>query len=207
VTSPSGVKRTITEQANVIGYFHDPSQDFTAGEAGIWKAKVKIVFEGRTSAGQVTAPFPTGDVLGSREGEFCFYVVEPNAPQLELAVMPPFVRPADGPLTFRAQPPAGLSNLQLTYTTTMPGFILEEKTQTTMNVVYDAQELAKDFPNLDLHDADGKAGVDTITISMLLSGTDSAGVRRHFARQVVIQGEEIQMPEQNPSPRRRAARR
>jgi hypothetical protein len=179
-------------------------QDFTADETGVWKARVKILFDGRTSAGQVTPPFPTGDVLGSREGEFYFYVVEPNAPQLELAAMPQFVRPAEGPITFRVQPPAGLSNVQLTYTITMPGFILEEKTQTSMNVVYDAPTLAKDFPNLDLYDADGYAGVDTITISMMLSGTDPSGTRKHFARQVVIQGEEIQMPDQQPRQKRRA---
>jgi hypothetical protein len=206
VTSPSGVVRTIRGQANAIGWFYDPTQDFTAGESGVWKAKVEILFDGRTSAGQVSEPFPTGDVLGSREGEFYFYVVDSSAPQIDLAAMPQFVRPADGPITFQVQPPAGLSNVQLTYTTTMPGFILEESTQTSLRVVYDAAKLAKDFPNLDLHDADGLAGVDTITISMLLSGANATGKRRHFARQVVIQGEEVQMPEQTPRPRRRAVR-
>lgn len=53
-------------------YFYDPSQDFDVFESGVWKAKVKITFDGVTSAGQVTAPYPTGDVLGSREGEFYF---------------------------------------------------------------------------------------------------------------------------------------
>jgi hypothetical protein len=48
-------------------------------------------------------------------------------------------------------------------------------------------------------------GGDTITIS-LLSGTDSRGVRRHYARQIVIEGDEIQMPEQEPRPKRRAVR-
>ncbi|HVT44309.1 MAG TPA: hypothetical protein VMT00_07955, partial [Thermoanaerobaculia bacterium] len=79
VTSPSGRVRTIAGQANRIGYFYDPSQDFTAGEPGVWKARVRIVFDGRTSAGQVTEPFPAGDALGSREGEFYFYVVDANA--------------------------------------------------------------------------------------------------------------------------------
>ncbi|HVT44325.1 MAG TPA: hypothetical protein VMT00_08035, partial [Thermoanaerobaculia bacterium] len=79
VTSPSGRVRTIAGQANRIGWFYDPSQDFTAGESGVWKARVRIVFDGRTSAGQVTEPFPAGDALGSREGEFYFYVVDANA--------------------------------------------------------------------------------------------------------------------------------
>jgi len=66
---------------------------------------------------------------------------------------------------------------------------------------------AASFPNLDLHDADGYAGADTITISLLLSGTDASGVRQHYARQIVIQGEEAQMLSQHPRPKWRAVRR
>jgi hypothetical protein len=205
VTSPSGRVRTIAGQANRIGYFYDPSQDFIVGESGVWKADVRIVFDGRTSAGQVTEPYPSGDVLGSREGEFYFYVVDSNSDDLTVASMPLFVRPADGPITFTIQKPAGLTNAQLTYTTTMPGFILEEGTKSSMSYTYDAQKLAKHFPNLDLHDPDGFAGADTITISFLLSGTLD-GKAKHYARQVVIQGEELQMPAQDPRPRRRAVR-
>jgi hypothetical protein len=185
----------------------------------VWKAKVRITFDGITSAGQVQPPFPTGDVLGSREGEFFFYVVQGAAAPLGVAASAAgqpgaaaptqFLRPADGPVTFTVSPPPGLHDAQLTYTTTMPGFILEEGTTAAMTYTYDAPRLAKDFPNLDLYDADGRAGADTVTISLLLSGTDSAGKRQHFARQIVIQGEELQMPEQKAAPaqsRRRAAR-
>jgi hypothetical protein len=42
---------------------------------------------------------------------------------------------------------------------------------------------------------------------MLLSGTDGGGKRRHFAREIVIQGEEVQMPGQEPAPRRRSVRK
>ncbi|MEK6374267.1 MAG: hypothetical protein AABO58_16390 [Acidobacteriota bacterium] len=209
VTAPSGRVRTIKGQANKVGYFYDSGYDFAVDEPGVWKAKVKIVFDGVTSAGQTTAPFPSGDVLGSREGEFYFYVVRGDAAPLALAPMPAAVRPAEGPITFTISPPAGLANVQLTYTTTMPGFILEEGTSTALLYTYDAPRLARDFPNLDLFDSDGFAGADTITISLLLSGTDAAGKRQHFARQVVIQGEELQMPEQTAAPaqkRRKAAR-
>jgi len=81
----------------------------------------------------------------------------------------------------------------------MPGFILEEGTTSALTYTYDAQKLWKDFPNLDLYDTDGIAGVDTITISFLVSGTDASGKQRHFARQLVLQGEELQMPEQKES--------
>ncbi|HEY3128584.1 MAG TPA: carboxypeptidase-like regulatory domain-containing protein [Acidobacteriota bacterium] len=203
VTSPSGLTRTIRGQADKIGYFYDPGQDFGVFEAGVWKAKVRINFDGITSAGQVTAPFPAGDVLGSRDGEFYFYVVGSDSPQLELGKPPQFVRPAEGPITFRITPPAGLTNIEMTYTTLMPGFILDEGKTTTLTYTYDAPKLARDFPNLDLFDADGFAGVDTITMSFLVSGTDASGARKHFARQIFLQGEELQMPDQKAPPSRR----
>jgi len=207
-TSPSGAIRTVRAQANAIGWFYDPAQDFSALELGVWKAKLKITFDGRISSGQVGEPFPSGDVLGSREGEFYFYVVDRNAPQLDVAPKPQFVRPADGPVTFTVTPPAGLTNRQLTFTTTMPGFILEDGVKTSMTYAYDARKLAMSFPNLDLNDSDGSTGADTITISFLLSGTDASGSRKHLARRIVIQGEEMQMPAQPPpSPRRRLVRR
>ena len=43
-------------------------------------------------------------------------------------------------------------------------------------------------------------------MSFLVSGTDEAGTRRHFARQVVLPGEEPQMPEQKATPRTRRVR-
>jgi len=204
-TAPSGVQRTIRGRANEIGYFH-PIADFAVGEAGVWRAKVRVVFDGLTSAGQVSAPFPSGDVPGSREGEFFFYVVDSGSAPLDLAPLPRFVRPADGPVTFTVIPPAGLTSLELTYTTTMPGFILEEGTSAVMRYRYDANALAALFPNLDLHDRDGYAGADTITISLLVSGNDASGKRRHVARQVVIQAEEVQMPPQRATRKRRAVR-
>ena len=98
-TSPSGLTRTVRGQANAIGWFHDPRHDFAAGESGVWKAKMKLLFDGHTSAGQVTEPFPTGDVLGSRDGEFFFYVVDGDAPQLTVSANAgSTVRPADGPV-------------------------------------------------------------------------------------------------------------
>jgi hypothetical protein len=51
---------------------------------------------------------------------------------------------------------------------------------------------------------DGATGVDTITFSFLLSGTDAGGTRRHFARQIVLQGEEILL--RDADARRRSVR-
>lgn len=211
ITSPKGSIRTIAGQANKIGYYFDPSNAFIVDEPGVWKANVSVTFDGLTGSGaQVQAPYPTGDVLGSRNGEFNFYVVRSDAPSVGIGPMPQWTRPSQRPVDLIVTPPAGLTNTVLTWTTTMPGFILEEGTTNALQYTYDAQKLARDFPNLDLYDQDGIAGVDTITISLLVSGTDSEGLRQHFARQIVIQGEEVQMPEQKviiEPPRRRGVRR
>ena len=42
--------------------------------------------------------------------------------------------------------------------------------------------------------------------SFLVSGRDTSGAMKHFARQIVLQGEELQMPEQEQRPKRRAVR-
>jgi hypothetical protein len=201
VTSPSGRTSTIRGQANNIGWFH--GNGLEVDEAGVWKAKVRIAFDGRTSAGQVNAPYPSGDVLGSRDGEFYFYVVSPAAPPLQVSPSSQFARAINGPLAFTITPPPGLTDVQTTYTTTMPAFILEERATTAMSVVYDARNLSRQFPNLDVEPDGG----DVVTISFLLSGTDSGGIRRYFARRIVLHGEEVLVTEQKETPfvpRRRA---
>lgn len=204
VTSPNGRQRTISGRANRVGWFHEPSADFVASEAGLWRARVTIVFDGRTSFGQVTAPFPTGGILGARE--LTFYVVDSGEPPLAVAVPQRFVRPADAPVRFALTPPVALTNAELSYTATMPGFVLDEGRRTSLTYDYDARALAARFPNLDLEDAEGAAGADSITLSFVVTGNDEAGARRHFARQIVIEGEEVQVTAQARTTRRRAVR-
>ncbi len=188
VTSPSGVARTIAGRANTIGYFFGPAGSFAVDEPGVWRARVRTWHEGTSSAGQLTPPFPTGDVLGSRDGEHFFYVA---SSELHVDVV--------APGEFKLVPPDGLRDVEIHYTTTMPGFILEEGTLDGFVYRYDATRFAADFPNLE-------PGVDTITISFLLSGTAESGARRHSARMVTLQGDEIQIPSQPPPGRRRSVR-
>jgi hypothetical protein len=201
VIAPSGTVHLVSGVANKIGYFYEPAADFLADEPGVWRAKVKVWHDGAHSGGQVTPPFPTGDVLGSGEGEFSFYVVDPAARSLALAPMPRFVSPSTAPVDFTVIPPAGLSDVELFHTTAMPGFILEEGKLPSLTYRYDAQKLAADFPNLDADD-----DVETITFSFLLTGRDSSGTRRSFARQIVLQGDELLFPDAGPA-RRRTIRR
>jgi len=92
------------------------------------------------------------------------------------------------------------------YTVSMPGWVLDEGQKTSLTYDYDARMLAVNFPNLDLLDSDGAAGADSITLSFVVSGTDASGTRRHFARQVVLEGEEVQVTAQARVVRRRAVR-
>ncbi len=205
VTSPSGERRTISGKANRVGYFNAPSAAFQVDEVGVWKATVTVVFDGVTSAGQVQAPYPTGDLLGSRQGEFYFYVVGANEPPLAVT---PNARQSNTPFVFNVSPPVALTNAVLTETTMMPGVVLEENTTSTLQYTYDAAKLAQQFPNLDVI-ANGISYFDTITLSFLVTGTDGSGARRSFAREIVLQGDELQMPAQKETiapPRRRAAR-
>lgn len=134
----------------------------------------------------------TGDVLGSTAGQFDFYVVSPSAPQANVSVpRDSFRRPAAEQIAVSASPGAGLTNVQLRFTTVMPGFILEEGSGSNLTYTYDATTLQKTFPNIDLYDADRYTGQDAITMSMLVSGRDAAGRLVYEARQVLLAGEEL----------------
>jgi hypothetical protein len=202
LTAPSGATRTIAGTANRIGWFHE---DFAANEVGVWQAKTKVTFDGQTSAGQVSPPYPTGDVLGSREGEFFFYVADPSA-QLDIGSPPRFVELGQEPVVFTVSTPVPLTNVTLCRTVTMPGWILDEGCDSSMTYTYDARTLALDFPNLDLGDVDGSGGADAVQISFFATGTDVAGRTRHFARRILLNAGEIHAPAQQTVRKRRAAR-
>jgi hypothetical protein len=200
ITPPSGPSFKITGQASKIGYFYDPEQDFVVEAPGVYKATVKAWYTGRTSAGQVQQPYPKGNVLGSRSGEFYFYVVKPNSQPLS-AELPSrqFVEPGKESVPVDLLVTDDIDNPTLYYTTVMPGFILEEGTNKSLSYAYDAQSLNKSFPNIDLEDDDFRFGVDTITMSFLVSGEDGNGDPVFRARQVLLQGEELMAPAQQPT--------
>jgi len=153
---------------------------------------VRVYFDGLTSAGQVPAPYPEGSVLGATNGEFEFYAVEPSTPQPGVNhPVSQFVRPSEAAISVQLDVPAGLSNVSMSHTSVMPGFLMEQATTTGTTHSYDALALHQDFPNLDVSDGDGNAGVDTVTLSYLLSGTNTQGKTQYFARQLLLQGEEL----------------
>ncbi|MBM4464662.1 MAG: VCBS repeat-containing protein [Chloroflexi bacterium] len=199
VTSPSGGKYLGGGQANKVGYFYDPTDDFTVDEPGLWSVDVRVWHDGMCSGGQTVPPYPSGDVLGSDHGRYWFYVVPAGAPRLNVST------PSSGFLSFGGQVtpiaitghvPAGLTDTVVDYTITMPGYILKHGQATvsgnTYTVVFDPVALNADFPNLDLMGRDDRLPglADTFTIGLLLQGQSQGNVV-YRANAITIQGEQV----------------
>ena len=203
VTSPSGERFDGGGQANAIGYYADPGGAFSVDEPGIWTVQVDVLHDGDTSAGGVEAPFPSGGVLGSDDGSYRFFVVDPAAPTLnsgldhftiaELGLDAGVV----APIHFLFEVPAGWNNVEASYVIRMPGFILESGEGTPVNgtveVVYDPVRLNADFPNLDLIRRQSyEPGLsDEVIVTIHLSGRDGSGAPVNAAKLLTLVGEDI----------------
>lgn len=200
VISPSGVERTIQGYSNMVGYFHDGSSNFVVDEPGVWAVHVRTSFEGQTSAGQVSEPYPEGDVLGTEDGRYEFYVVEPDSSPIQVDLPArSWVEPGKNPVEISLLYGDELTNGVVHRTTVMPGFLLEEAETPVASYTYDARDLHEDFPNLDILDASMSYGADTITMSFLVEGNNEGGDKTFKARQILLQGEELLAPAQTPS--------
>ncbi len=187
ITGPNGSTRQVSGRANRVGYFYHPEHDFVAAEPGIYTVDLRVTFDGQTSAGQVSQPFPTGDVLGSANGRFFVYVVPRDSAPLAVTLPEtmPFEPLAQLDITANATP--GLSLTSGHVTTMMPGFLLQTNSLTSsagsVSYRYDPAPLTPDFPNLD----DG----EVITISLLGQTADSAGNVSYAARVIASHGREL----------------
>ena len=190
VTTPSGSTRQFSGRANRVGYYYRPQDDFAVTEPGIYTVDVRVTFDGQTSAGQVTAPFPTGDVLGSANGRFFVYVVPRDSPLLTVNLPETMTVAAPGQLDIAARAPAGQNLTSGHVTTMMPGFLLQTNqitaTAGALAYRYDPATLARDFPNLDLNPP-----ADVITLSLFGQTTNAQGQTSYAARVLVLHGQEF----------------
>jgi hypothetical protein len=199
VTAPSGVRHLIDGRANRIGYFYDASDDFVVNEPGLWSVDVRVWHDGQCSGGSTVPPYPSGNVLGSDNGRYWFYVVPQWSPRL-LVTSP---RPGFLPFFYEVRPvsisgslPGSLSEATIDYTISMPGFILEQgqvtPTGASYEIIFNPVRLNGGFPNLDLVQREGwRPGLsDTISIGLLLRAM--RGDRPVYrANTITIQGMQV----------------
>ncbi len=199
IVMPSGRVLPIIGQANAVGYFHDPSQNLALTEVGIWQVRVRVSYDGLTSAGPVQPPYPSGGLPASVEGLFEIFVVPVDAPRLELNNRPladEMVSPAF-PFNLTAAIPPDWEQVQAAYVLAMPDMILFRDVQPAPGDIYtvtcDPRRLHQAFPNLDIRQGDTQnpLAVDTVLITLALSGLDATGEPVIAARTVTLFGDRL----------------
>ena len=195
VTAPDGSQRRFSGAANEIGYYYEPDDNFIVDQPGQYTVDLQVTYDGSTSAGQVTAPFPQGDVLGTARGRFSAYVVSPHSAPLTVD-MPRrdfLTAPADFTVTARA--PAGLTLTEGHMTALIPGVVLEDGPLTVgstgLTYDYDPVGLAAGVSILDVERNGVPVAADVITISLFGESTDGEGQPSYAARVVTLHGPEF----------------
>jgi hypothetical protein len=199
VTAPSGAQYISSGQANSIGYFYLPGEDFVVDEPGLWSVDVHVWHDGNCSGGATIPPYPSGDVLGGEAGRYWFYVVDPETPRLDVASPEPGYMTFENdvtPILITGKVPGSLENALVNYTISMPGFILAHgqvaPSDGVYQIAFDPASLHENFPNLDLVGRDShRPGLsDTFSISLLLGG-QRLGEDYFLANTITIQGQQV----------------
>ena len=186
ITKPSGRVVTLSGKANKVGYYYRPTDDFIADEAGVYTVDLSVTFDGITSAGQVSQPFPHGGVLGTANGRFYVYVVSRGGPALNVD-LPDQIQINPAALVANASAPTGMTLTGGHMTATMPGFMLQTNDLSASggSLTYrpDFLSLSRDFPNLDL-----TPPADLVTMTLFGSGVDDAGKPMYAAKVIDLHG-------------------
>ena len=195
VTAPDGSQRTFSGQANEIGYYYELEDNFIVDQPGRYTVDLRVTYDGRTSAGQVTEPFPQGDVLGTSQGRFSVYVVSPHNAPLEVDMPEHDFLTAPADFTVTATPPTGMRLTGGHMTTLIPGVVLEDGALAVeangLTYDYDPVGLAAGVSILDVERNGQPVAADVVTVSLFGEGRDSAGQPSYAARVVTLHGAEF----------------
>ena len=195
VTAPDGSQRRFSGVANEIGYYYEPDDNFIVDQPGRYTVDLQVTYDGSTSAGQVTAPFPQGDVLGTARGRFSVYVVSPHSPPLTVDMPRHDFLTAPADFTVTATASNGLTLTGGHMTALMPGVVLEDGSLSVgsnrMTYDYDPVGLAAGVPILDVGRNGQPVAADVVAVSLFGQGTDSEGQPSYAARVVTLHGLEF----------------
>ena len=195
VTAPDGKQRRFSDWANEIGYYYEPDDNFIVEQPGRYTVDLQVTYDGSTSAGQVTTPFPQGHVLGTARGRFSVYVVPPHSLPLDVDLPQHDFLTAPADFTVTATAPDGLTLTGGHMTTLIPGVVLEDGSLTVRNngltYDYDPVGLAAGVPILDVERNGVPVAADVVTVSLFGQVTDSEGQPSYAARVVTLHGPEF----------------
>ena len=195
VTAPDGSQQRFGGQANEIGYYYKPEDNFIVDQPGRYTVDLQVTYDGTTSAGQVTAPFPQGHVLGTARGQFSVYVVSPHSAPLTVDMPRHDFLTAPADFTVTASAPAGLTLTEGHMTALMPGVVLEDSSLAVeangLTYDYDPVGLATGVSILDVERNGVPVAADVVTVSLFGQGTDGDGQPGYAARVVTLHGPEF----------------
>ncbi len=198
VTAPDGSRQRFSGQANEIGYYYEPNDNFIVDQPGRYTVDLQVTYDGTTSAGQVTAPFPQGHVLGTARGRFSVYVVSPHSPPLPVDMPRHDFLTAPADFTVTASAPTGMTLTSGHMTALIPGVVLEDGALAVeangLTYDYDPVGLAAGVPILDVERFGVPVAADVVTVSLFGEGTDSEGQPSYAARVVTLHGPEFLNP-------------
>ena len=195
VTAPDGSQRRFSGVANAIGYYYKPEDNFIVDQPGRYTVDLQVTYDGSTSAGQVTAPFPQGHVLGTAQGRFSVYVVSPHSSPLTVDMPRHDFLTAPADFTVTATASNGFTLTEGHMTALIPGTVLEDGSLTVrsngLTYDYDPVGLAAGVPMLDVEYEGRPLAADVVTVSLFGEGTDSDGQPSYAARVVTLHGAEF----------------
>ena len=195
VTAPDGTQRRFSGWANEIGYYYESEDNFIVDQPGRYTVDLQVTYDGSTSAGQVTAPFPQGHVLGTARGRFSVYVVSPHSAPLTVDMPRHDFLTAPSDFTVTATASNGLTLTGGHMTALMPGVVLEDGSLSVssngLTYDYDPVGLAAGVPILDVERNGVPVAADVVTVSLFGEGTDSEGRTSYAARVVTLHGSEF----------------
>ena len=184
VVKPSGAQVAFNGRANKVGAFYRPGDDFVADQAGMYTAQIAVTHDGRTSAGQCTAPYPTGGVLGTTDGLYRFYVASAESVTTPLTIAASSTTLGAQGVTFTVTPPAGVTPVDARVTANLTGTVLDDRALTLNNgaytFTYAPANYSTGFHNLD------PDGADTVDVTFYVRGTTTGGAPVHLVKRVLF---------------------